>query len=126
MLKEIRTDLVEFLGNIPGIRKSDIYKGEFEEDGEWTPVIPCALTNFTVLKPSVVNSDVTIARNRYGADIYIADKFDAAEITEDAADELGGADLSISDNIFRVKIIEISLLGYIKSIEVWRIKIEII
>lgn len=126
MLKEIRADLVEFLGDIPGISKADIYKGEFEEDGEWVPVIPCAFVNFTIVRPSVGNADLTIARNRYGADIYIADRTDAAQITETVIDELSITDITINDNCFRIKITEVSLLGYIKNIEVWKIKIEVI
>lgn len=126
MLKDIRAELIDFLRGIPGIIKSDTYRGEFEEDGEWVPVIPCALTNFTLINPSVITADTVIARNRYGIDIYIADRTDAAQITEYVSEEINGSDITIDDNIYRIKIVEIGLLGFIKSIEVWRIKIQLI
>ena len=82
MIKELRDELISFISSIDGVSRCSKYKGELEEDGQWNPVMPCAFVNFTVIRPASYAADArAIGRNRFAADIYIADINDCAELT---------------------------------------------
>ncbi|MBK9333853.1 MAG: hypothetical protein IPM96_15960 [Ignavibacteria bacterium] len=126
MITEIRDDLVNFLRGLPEIAKANIYRGELESDGEWHPVMPAAFVNFTVINPKVYLSNSKTGRYKYSAEVYIADRNDCAPVTEEVAVNLNDASITVDDDIWQIKIIEISLIGYLRSVEVWRVKIELI
>lgn len=127
MIKELRDELISFISSISGVNRCSKYKGELEEDGDWNPMFPCAFVNFTVIKPMSYKADArAIGRNRFAVDIYIADRDDCAELTEIISNELDGSEVALDEDIYQTKIIEISLLGYIRSVEVWKLKIELL
>lgn len=126
MITEIRDDLVNFLRALPQIKKANIYRGELESDGEWHPVMPAAFVNFTIIYPTVYFSNSKIGKYKYSAEVYIADRNNCAPVTEEVAINLNDTSITVDDETWQIKIIEISLIGYLRSVEVWRIKIELV
>ncbi len=126
MITELRDELINFLRDLPEIKKATRYSGELEQEGEWNPVMPAAFVNFTVIRAAVVLANATIGKRRYAADVYVIDRIDAGAVTETVANELDQADITNGDEYWKIKIVEISLIGYLKAAEVWRLKIELI
>lgn len=127
MIKELRDELVTFISTITGLAKCDRYNGEFEEGAEWYPSLPCAFVNFLSIKPVSYSADARIlGKNKFAVDIYVAGKYDSSEIAELITNELNEAEIEADDYFYKIKISEIALLGFIKSVEVWKINIELI
>lgn len=128
MIKELRNELITFISSTGYVERCSTYRGELEEDGDWNPVFPASFVNYTVIRPASHSADSRmIGRNRYALDIYIADRNDCAETAELITNELDASEITlIDDRIYRVKILEVSLLGFIKAVEVWKLKIELI
>jgi hypothetical protein len=126
MLKELRNDLISFISSIPGVNRCTKYRGELEEGSEWNPVFPSSFVNFTAVTPLSHSADSRmIGRNRFAAEIYVADRHDCADLTETITNELDATEITLGENIYQVKLIEISLLGYVRSVEIWKLKIEL-
>ena len=127
MIKELRDELISFISSIDGVNRCAVYKGELEEDAEWNPVMPSAFVNFTVIRPvSYAANNKAIGRNRFAVEIYVADRIECAELAETITNELDLSEITLDDDIYQVKLNEISHLGFIRSVEVWRLKIELL
>ncbi len=59
--------------SVPGLKKCERYKGEFEDEGNWTPDFPCALWRLDNLVPSV-DSERKICAESVELTFHVADK----------------------------------------------------
>lgn len=127
MIKELRDELITFISSVANLAKCDRYKGEFEENAEWNPMLPCAFVNFISIKPVSYSASAGIlGNNKYTVDIYVAGKYDSSEIAEAITNELDEVEIEINDYSYKVKISGIALLGLIKTVEIWKINVELI
>lgn len=127
MYAELRDELINYLRELPEIKKALPYRGELEEDGEWIPVMPAAFVNFVSIIPTSHMANLAVARYRYTADIYVADRDDCGPVTESVVSSLENTDITVGDDDnYQIKIVEIRHVGYIRSVEVWMIKINLL
>lgn len=90
-LKGIRDDLVALFADASGIALSKEYEGEFDPDGDWTPVMPCVLIEMQGKSPQTLNNSGETDRWKYDVLLRVAGKYGDAE-----SDPLTAVDIAIS------------------------------
>ena len=74
-LKNVRDDLVALFADASGIALSKEYEGEFDPDGDWTPVMPCVLIEMQGKSPQTHNNSGETDRWKYDVLLRVAGKY---------------------------------------------------
>lgn len=109
------------------------YKGEFENDSDWNPILPCIMIRIDRVTASLVTTDNSVEGNEIEFALYVAAKnineSDTLVLCEKVYDKLDDNTIRITidnENVeLQRKLGDITYFGYEKGVEIYKIELKI-